>query len=190
MVLQKMGPDFAMSLGFWAVSCGRSSIRRLPTWGNAGSSRPFKPKPPAKPPRSSERDCTVRKPALPMRSTCASIRANRPNPQHEPPARTLGIKSASALHPRQREASQRLTPTVTRAPARSPHAKPTGATRPRPNATRCKSRQDSHRPSPNRDPCTGPTWPDPACTICKIAGRSKTTRNGASRCRGRSRTGW
>lgn len=91
MVLQKMGPDFAMSLGFWAVSCGRGSLQRLPTWGNAGSSRPLKPKPPAKPPRSSEQDCTVRKPALPMRSTCASIRANRPNPQHEVPARTLDI---------------------------------------------------------------------------------------------------
>lgn len=125
-VLQKMGPDFAMSLGFWAVSCGRGSLQRLPTWGNAGSSRPFKPKPPAKPPRSSEQDCTMRKPALPMQSTCASIRANHPNPQHEAPARTLGTKSASALHPRQCEVSP------------DSHTKATGATRPRPNAARCK----------------------------------------------------
>ena len=93
MVLQKMGPNFDTSLGFWAVCCGRGSLQTSPTWGNAGSSRPFKPKPPAKPPRSSEQDCTMRKPALPMQSTCASIRANRPNPQHEAPARTLGTES-------------------------------------------------------------------------------------------------
>lgn len=184
-----------MSLGFWAVSCGRSSIRRLPTWGNAGSrvlsSQNHLQNRPEVPSRIAQRENRhFRCDQLPMRSTCTSFRTNHLNHQREAPARTLGTKSASALHPRQREANQRLTPTVTRAPARSPHAKPTGATRPRPSATRCKSRQDSHRPSPNRDPCTGPTWPDPACTICKIAGRSKTTRNGASRCRGRSRTGW
>lgn len=51
-------------------------------------------------------------------------------------------------------------------------------------------RQDSHRPSPNRDSCTGPTWPAPTCTIYKIADRSKTTRNDASRCRDRNRTEW
>ena len=51
-VLQKMGPDFAMSLGFWAVCCGRGSLQTSPTWGNADAPRPSKPKPPAKPPRS------------------------------------------------------------------------------------------------------------------------------------------
>ena len=51
-VLQKMGPDFDMSLGFWAVCCGRGSIQTSPTWGNADAPRPSKPKPPAKPPRS------------------------------------------------------------------------------------------------------------------------------------------
>ncbi len=100
MVLQKMGPDFDTSLGFWAVCCGRGSLQTSPTWGNAGSSRPFKPKPPAKPPRSSEQDCTMRKPALPTQSTCASIRANRPNPQHEAPARTLGTESPKRTAPR------------------------------------------------------------------------------------------
>lgn len=51
-VLQKMGPDFDMSLGFWAVCCGRGSLQTSPTWGNADAPRPSKPKPPAKPPRS------------------------------------------------------------------------------------------------------------------------------------------
>lgn len=51
-VLQKMGPDFDMSLGFWAVCCGHGSLQTSPTWGNADAPRPFKPKPPAKPPRS------------------------------------------------------------------------------------------------------------------------------------------
>ena len=51
-VLQKMGSDFDMSLGFWAVCCGRGSLQTSPTWGNADAPRPSKPKPPAKPPRS------------------------------------------------------------------------------------------------------------------------------------------
>lgn len=51
-VLQKMGPDFAMSLGFWAVSRECGTIQGSPTWGNADAPRPSKPKPPAKPPRS------------------------------------------------------------------------------------------------------------------------------------------
>lgn len=51
-VLQKMGPDFDMSLGFWAACCGRGSLQTSPTWGNADAPRPSKPKPPAKPPRS------------------------------------------------------------------------------------------------------------------------------------------
>lgn len=41
-----------MSLGFWAVCCRRGSLQTSPTWGNADAPRPFKPKPPAKPPRS------------------------------------------------------------------------------------------------------------------------------------------
>ena len=51
-VLQKMGPDFDMSLGFWVVFCGCCAAPNLPTWGNAGAVQPFEPNPPAKPPRS------------------------------------------------------------------------------------------------------------------------------------------
>lgn len=51
-VLQKMGSDFDMSLGFWAVCCRRGSLQTSSTWGNADAPRPSKPKPPAKPPRS------------------------------------------------------------------------------------------------------------------------------------------
>lgn len=108
MVLQKMGPDFAMSLGFWAVSCGRSSIQRLPTWGNADASRPFSPKPPAKPPRSSEQNCTARKPALPMRSTSDAINLHQLS--HKPPEPPTRSPCPNARH----QIGQRLAPTATR----------------------------------------------------------------------------
>ena len=36
-VSQKMGPDFAMSLGFWAVLGGCCAVSTPLTWGNAGA---------------------------------------------------------------------------------------------------------------------------------------------------------
>lgn len=55
-VLQKMGPDFDMSLGFWTVSCGRGSLQTSPTWGNADALRSSSLKQAAKPPRSRGRN--------------------------------------------------------------------------------------------------------------------------------------
>ena len=188
-VLQKMGPDFAMSLVLGGFPRARYDTE-IADLGKCRRRTSFQAENTCKTAQKSRTKFRSGKTGVLVRPTCAGVHANRPEAAGKaPPERPAPVqqafcardkaKSAGALRLRRHEA-----------PCPTSRTKPTGVIRPRPNASRCKSRQGSRHPSPNRDSCTGPTWPDPACTICKIAGRSKTTRNGASRCRGRSRTGW